>query len=81
MSNDGTRTAVAAVVIAVIVAVQGYLLYRVVQLDAAERYSEIPLLLGTTLMLYAVILYLYLRVYIGVKAYKKLPSRPEGETE
>lgn len=71
-SNNSFATAVALGVIAALAAGQGYLLYRIMMLDAAERYSDIPFLLGITVLIYAAILFIYLRIFIGVKAYKKV---------
>ncbi len=59
-------------VIAVLAAVQAFLLYRIVMLDMAGDYADIPMLLGFNILLYAVALLIYLRVFIGVNAYKKI---------
>jgi hypothetical protein len=72
MGNNGVTITIALGVIAALAAGQGYLLYRIMMLDAAERYSDIPFLLGVTVLIYAVILFIYLRIFIGVKAYKKV---------
>ncbi len=74
MSKNKTWTAVATALISVMVAAQGYISYTVVQLDTAERYSEIPTLLGLTILMYALILFLYMRVFIGANAYKLPPG-------
>ncbi|MFQ6134702.1 MAG: hypothetical protein ACE5KU_02660 [Nitrososphaerales archaeon] len=72
MGNNSAVTAVALVIIAALVVAQGYLYYRIMMLDAAERYSDIPFLLGITVLVYAVVLFIYLRIFIGVRAYRKV---------
>ncbi len=59
-------------VIAVLAAAQAFLLYRIVMLDTAGDYADIPMLLGFNILLYAAALLIYLRVFIGVNAYKKI---------
>lgn len=78
MSNNKTWTAVATALIVAMVAAQGYISYTVVQLDTAERYSEIPILLGLTILMYALILFIYMRVFIGARAYR-LPAGAHGD--
>ncbi len=63
---------IAAVIMIVLAAAQGFILYRVLLLDAGDQYSEIPMLLGANVLLYAVLLLIYLRIFIGVNAYKKI---------
>ncbi len=72
MVNNGSGLTISFLAIAVMVVTQAFLLYRIFELDTAEQYSDIPSLLGITLVLYATILFIYLRVFIGVGAYKKI---------
>jgi uncharacterized membrane protein YphA (DoxX/SURF4 family) len=70
MSNNQTIYTIALVIILVLAGVQGFLLYRIVQLDTSDQYSDIPQFIGFNVLLYAAILFIYLRIFIGVKAYK-----------
>lgn len=70
MINENNRLTIATIFIISIVVGQAYLLYRIFELDAAEKFAEIPSLLGITVILYAMILFVYLRVFIGIGAYR-----------
>ncbi|MCL4435871.1 MAG: hypothetical protein M1503_01610 [Thaumarchaeota archaeon] len=72
MSRRDIVHSVAVVTLAILTAAQGFLLYRIVMLDTAEDYVNIPVLLGVNVLLYAAVLFIYLRLFIGVNAYKKI---------
>jgi hypothetical protein len=72
LSNNEVATSIALAIIIVLAGAQGFLLYRIVELDFSDQYSDIPMLIGLNVLLYAAILFIYLRIYIGIKAYKKI---------
>jgi hypothetical protein len=72
LSRDGIALTIATLAIIVATGAQGFLLYRIVLLDTGEQYLDIPLLIGINVLIYAAVLFIYLRLFIGVNAYKKV---------
>jgi hypothetical protein len=72
MSRSNALLTIATGILAVITALQAFLFYRIVNLDTAGDYGDIPTLLGFNILLYAAVMLIYLRIFIGVNAYKKV---------
>lgn len=72
MSRSGIFLSVSTTILAILSFGQAFLFYRIYTLDTAGDYADIPILLGFNILLYAVVLLIYLRIFIGVNAYKKV---------
>ncbi len=72
MSNRNTLIWIATTILAILAFGQAFLFYRIYTLDTAGDYADIPMLLGFNILLYAIVLLMYLRIFIGVNAYKKV---------
>lgn len=71
MSTSNTLLSIATTILAILAFGQAFLFYRIYSLDTAGDYADIPLLLGFNILLYAIVLLMYLRIFIGVNAYKR----------
>lgn len=70
MKKSEFKYTIYTIIIICIAVGQAFLIYNIFELDSTEQYTNIPSLLGINIIFYAIVLLIYLRVFIGLGAYE-----------